>query len=59
MHIEELVAEWQIADATLKAAKERFDKVTNELAQHMLVNEIKSDLAGRVAKVCAEARFLV
>jgi hypothetical protein len=44
MHIEELVAEWQIADATLKAAKERFDKVTNELAQHMLVNEIKSDL---------------
>lgn len=44
MQIDELVAEWQIADATLKAAKERFDKVQNELAQHMLVNEIKSDL---------------
>jgi len=41
---EELVLEWQVADATFKAAKERFDKVTNELAQEMLVQEIKSDL---------------
>jgi preprotein translocase subunit SecD len=41
---ETLVLEWQVADAALKVAKERFDKVTNELAQEMLVQEIKSDL---------------
>jgi hypothetical protein len=41
---ETLVLEWQVADAALKIAKERFDKVTNELAQDMLVQEIKSDL---------------
>jgi hypothetical protein len=44
MKFDEMVAEWQIADATNKAAKERFDKITNELAQYMLLNEIKSDL---------------
>lgn len=41
---EELVAEYQVAKATLAAAKERFDKVENELVQDMLVQEIKSDL---------------
>jgi len=44
MTLEELVAEWQIADAALKIAKENFDKKTNDLASHMLLEGIKSDL---------------
>lgn len=44
MTLDELVAEWQIADAALKIAKENFDKKTNDLASYMLVEGIKSDL---------------
>jgi hypothetical protein len=41
---EELVLEWQIADATLKTAQERFDTITADLAKAMIDAEIKSDL---------------
>jgi hypothetical protein len=41
---EEMVLEWQIADATLKAAQERFDKITADLATAMIDAQIKSDL---------------
>ena len=41
---EGLVYEYQIAKAALEVAKERFDKVENELCQEMLVSQTKSDL---------------
>jgi hypothetical protein len=41
---EELVFEYQVAKAALEVAKERFDKVENELCQEMLVSQTKSDL---------------
>lgn len=44
MMLDDMVAEWQIAKATLDAAKERFDKITNDIAQHMLVEGVKTDL---------------
>lgn len=44
MTLDEMVLEWQIADAALKIAKENFDKKTNDLASYMLVEGIKSDL---------------
>jgi hypothetical protein len=40
----EMVLEYQIAKATLEQAKERFDKVENELCQEMLTTQTKSDL---------------
>jgi transcriptional antiterminator Rof (Rho-off) len=44
MALDDMVAEWQVAKATLEAAKERYDKITNDIAQQMLVEGVKSDL---------------
>lgn len=41
---EEMVAEYEVAKATLEAAKERFVKVENALCQEMLVSKTKTDL---------------
>jgi len=41
---EDLVLEYQVAKAAWEIAKERFDKVENELCQEMLVSKTKSDL---------------
>ena len=42
MIMDEKIAEWQQAKEEAAAAKERLDKITNEIASEMLLNETKS-----------------
>lgn len=44
MTLDEMVAEWQIAKATVETAQERFDHLTNEITAYMITEGVKSDL---------------
>lgn len=43
MHLEDKIMQWQQAKEEAEAAKERLEKITSEIANEMLINEIKSD----------------
>jgi hypothetical protein len=45
VELNELAEQWRQAEEELKTAKQRFDDLTNEIAQMMIVSGVKSELA--------------